>query len=133
MTKDLRTFLDEMRRNYPREVVSIEKTVDPAHYDVTAIVKHIGGEKKFPLLIFEHPMNCRGEPTGVKLVTSCENTQKKVQVALGVPSEKARAEMARECLRREAARIAPVIVEKSASPVKEVIQTGEQVDLYDLP
>ncbi len=133
MTKDLRTFLDDMKRKYPHEVVSIGKTVDPAHYDVTAIVKHLGAQKQFPLLVFDHPMNCRGELTGVKLVTSCENTQKKVQVALGVPGEMARAEMARECLRREAARIPPVIVDKSAAPVKEKIQVGEQVDLYDLP
>ncbi len=133
MTKDLRTFLDDMKREYPREVVAIGKSVDPAHYDVTAIVKHLGAEKKCPLLVFERPVNCRGELTGVKLVTICENTQKKVQVALGVPRERNRMEMARECLRREAARIPPVIIDRSAAPVKEKIQTGEEVDLYDLP
>ena len=69
----------------------------------------------------------------MKLVMSAENSQKKIQVALGVPAEMDRAEMARECLRREAAKIGPVIVSKDAAPVKEIIQTGDQVDLYELP
>jgi UbiD family decarboxylase len=41
--------------------------------------------------------------------------------------------MARECLRREAGRIGPVIVSKDAAPVKEIIRTGDRVDLYELP
>ena len=42
MPKSLRTFLDDMRRVYPSEVVSITKTVNPLRYDITAIVKHLG-------------------------------------------------------------------------------------------
>ena len=38
MPKSLRTFLDDMRRTYPSEVVSVAKTVNPLTYDVTAIV-----------------------------------------------------------------------------------------------
>lgn len=133
MTKDLRTFLADMKREYPDDVVLIEKTVNPLNYDVTAIVKHLGAAKKFPILLFTQPLNPRGELTGMRLVTSCENSQRKVQVALGVPKEMDRTEMARECLRREAARVPPVIIDKSAAPVKEEVQTGEQVDLYDLP
>ena len=133
MPKVLRTFLDDLRRAYPSEVVSISKTVNPLTYDITAIVKHLGALKKFPVLIFEHPLNARGQPTDMKVVMSAENSQKKIQVALGLPADMDRAEMARECLRREAGKIGPVIVSKDAAPVKEIIQTGEQVDLYELP
>jgi 2,5-furandicarboxylate decarboxylase 1 len=131
--KSLRTFLDEMRRTYPSDVVSISKPVNPLNYDVTAIVKQLGALKKFPVLIFEQPLNAQGRLSDIKLVMSAENSQKKVQVALGVPAEMDRAEMARECLRREAGRIGPVIVNREAAPVKEIIQSGEQVDLYELP
>jgi len=133
MAKNLRTFLADMRREYPSEVVNISKTVNPLNYDVTAIVKQLGALKKFPLLIFDQPLNVHGELNDMKLVIGAENTQKKVQVALAVPRAMDRAEMARECLRREAKRIPPIIVEKSAAPVKEVIRTGENVDLYELP
>jgi UbiD family decarboxylase len=133
MAKSLRTFLDEMRRAYPNDVVSISKTVDPLNYDVTAIVKQLGALKKFPVLIFERPLNAHGLATDMKLIMSAENSQKKVQIALGVPAEMDRAEMARECLRREAGKIGPVIVSKESAPVKEVRQIGENVDLYGLP
>jgi 2,5-furandicarboxylate decarboxylase 1 len=131
--KSLRTFLNDMRRAYPSDVVSITKTVNPLAYDVTAIVKHLGALKKCPVLIFENPLDAHGRVTDMKVVMSAENSQKKVQVALGVPPEMDRAEMARECLRREASKIGPVIVRREAAPVKEVIQTGDLVDLYDLP
>jgi UbiD family decarboxylase len=133
MPKNLRTFLDDMRREYPSEVITVAKTVNPSNYDVTAIVKHLGALKKFPVLIFDQPFNVHGALNDMKLVMCAENSQKKVQVALGLPRYVDRAEMARECLRREARRVAPIIVEKSAAPVKELIKTGEDVDLYELP
>jgi UbiD family decarboxylase len=133
MPKDLRTFLDDMRRLYPSEVVAISKTVNPSNYDVTAIVKHLGAHKKFPTLIFDQPLNLHGKHNDIKLVMCAENSQKKLQVGLGVSRNMDRAEMARECLRREAARVQPIVVEKSAAPVKEVIATGANVDLYELP
>jgi UbiD family decarboxylase len=133
MPKNLRTFLDDMRRLYPGEVVTISKSVNPSNYDVTAIVKQLGALKKFPILIFDQPLDVHGQLNDMKLVISAENSQKKVQVALGVAPEMDRAEMARECLRREAQRIPPILVEKSAAPVKEVIKTGSDVDLRELP
>jgi UbiD family decarboxylase len=133
MPKSLRTFLDDMRREYPDEVITISKTVNPSNYDVTAIVKHLGALKKFPILVFDQPLNLHGRLNDTKLVMCAENSQKKLQVALGVPRDMDRAEMARECLRREAQRIPPVVVEKSAAPVKEVIYTGANVDLHELP
>jgi UbiD family decarboxylase len=84
-------------------------------------------------LIFERPLDLRGRASDMKLVISAENTQRKIQVALGLPREMERAEMARECLRREANEIGPVIVSKDAAPVKEIICTGGGVDLYELP
>jgi len=133
MPKSLRSFLDDMRRAYPNDIVSIAKTVNPLTYDITAIVKQLGALKKFPVLIFENPLNAQGQATDLKVVMSAENSQKKIQIALGLSPDIDRAEMARECLRREAGRIAPVIVNKDAAPVKEVICAGSQVNLYELP
>jgi 2,5-furandicarboxylate decarboxylase 1 len=131
--KSLRSFLDDMRRAYPNDVVSIAKPVNPLDYDITAIVKQLGALKKFPVLIFEQPLDARGQATDMKVVMSAENSQKKIQVALGVSPQMDRAEMARECLRRETGKIAPIIVSKGAAPVKEIISVGDAVDLYEFP
>ena len=92
MPKNLRTFIDDMRREYPNEVVTISKTVNPLAYDVTAIVKQLGALKRFPILIFDNPLNPHGRLNGIRLIIGTENTQKKVQIALGVPAEMDRAE-----------------------------------------
>jgi hypothetical protein len=65
--------------------VSISKPVNPLTYDITAIVKQLGALKKFPVLVFEHPLSAHGQSTDMKVVMSAENSQKKIQVALGVP------------------------------------------------
>ena len=77
MPKSLRTFLDDFRRVYPNDVVSIAKTVNPLTYDITAIVKHLGALKKFPVLVFENPLNARGQPTDMKVVMSAENSRRR--------------------------------------------------------
>ncbi|NIO08258.1 MAG: hypothetical protein GTO40_09735 [Deltaproteobacteria bacterium] len=133
MPKSLRTFLEDCRREIPNEVVHINKKVDPAHYDVTAIIKHLDEMKKFPVLIFDKPQGLNGKPSDFKLVMNCEISQSKTQVALGIPRDKSRAEMARICLEREEKTIPPVIVDRKDAPVREVVKTGIEVDLYQLP
>jgi len=46
--KSLRTFLDDCLKEIPNELIHITKQVDPAHYDVTAIIKHLGHKRNFP-------------------------------------------------------------------------------------
>ena len=57
MAKDLRTFIADCQRELPGEVIHITKEVNPANYDVTAIIKHLGAQKKFPIIIFDKPLN----------------------------------------------------------------------------
>ena len=134
MAKSLRTFLEDCRREIPSEVVHVTKEVDPAHYDVTAIIKHLGAMKKFPILVFDHPLNLHGRPSNdFKLVMNCEISQRKTQIALGVSKEMNRAQMAEVCLEREEHRILPTVVDKKQAPVKEVVKTGKDVDMLELP
>jgi 2,5-furandicarboxylate decarboxylase 1 len=133
MAKSLRTFLEDCQREIPTEVVRIGKEVDPAHYDVTAIIKHLGGMKKFPILIFEKPLNLHGKVSDLKLVMNCEISQRKTQIALGLPKEMSRMEMAEACLEMEERRIPPVTIDKTSAPVKEIVKVGRDVDLFDLP
>lgn len=133
MPKDLRSFIEDLRRESPNEVVEIDKVVDPAHYDVTAIIKHLDALKKFPLLIFNRPLNLKGEVSPVRLCMNAEISQNKIQIAMGVPRTMTREQMGEECLRREANPQKPVVIDKKEAPVKEVIATGEEADLTELP
>jgi len=102
MPKSLRTFLEDCRREIPNEVVNVTKTIDPAHYDATAIIKHLGAQKKFPIAIFDRPLNLHGQVSEFKLVLNCEISQRKTQIALNFSRSMTRGEMAEACLAREA-------------------------------
>jgi 2,5-furandicarboxylate decarboxylase 1 len=133
MPKSLRTFLEDCRREIPNEIIHVTKEVDPAHYDVTAIIKHLGAQKKFPIIVFDRPLNLHGKVSDVKLVMNCEISQRKVQIALGLPREMNRSQMAEACLKLEGQRVPPAIVEKKDAPVKEIVKKGAEVDLFQLP
>lgn len=133
MPKSLSSFLEECRREIPNEIIRITRTVDPAHYDVSAIIKHLGARKQFPIVIFERPLNLHGQVSEFQLVMNCEISQRKTQIALGLPREMTRAEMAEACMQREAHQIPPIIVNKNDAPVKQVVKRGSDVDLYELP
>ncbi|MCH6546800.1 MAG: UbiD family decarboxylase [Deltaproteobacteria bacterium] len=134
MAKSLRSFLEDCRTEIPNEIVHIQKEVDPAHYDVTAIIKHLDELKKFPILIFDRPLNLHGRVNDFKLVMNCEISQGKIQVALGLPRGTSRERMTEVCLEREEHKIPPRIVDKSEAPVKEVVKGSSQVTIsYTLP
>lgn len=133
MPKDLRTFLADLTARNPSEVLCIDKVVNPANYDVTAIIKHMGALRKFPVTIFSRPLNLHGRVSPVRLMLNAEITRSKIQVALGVSPHMTRPELAEECMAREARAVKPVVIPKGEAPVKEVVRVGEEADLYELP
>ena len=131
MAKDLRSFIDDCRRETPNEIIHVTKEVNPANYDVTAIIKHLGADKKFPVIIFDKPKNLNGQVNGFKLVMNCEISQRKIQIALGLPKESTRPEMAEACLEMEEQRVPPTIVNaktlrsnKTSKPARTSIFTN---------
>ena len=133
MAKDLRTFINDMKRILPNEVISIDKVVDPANFDCTAIIKHMDELKKFPVTIFEKPLNLNKEVGDVRFMLNAEISQSKIQVALGVPLDTDRIQLAEECLKRENNPIKPIVISKEEAPCKEVVKRGEDANLKELP
>src|ERR1043166_8925238 len=116
MPKSLRTFIEDCQRELPGEVIHITKEVDPANYDVTAIIKHLGAHKKFPIIIFDKARNLNGKVGPIKLTMNCEISQGKTQIALGMPKNSTRPEMAEKCLEMEEHRVPPTIVSGKDAP-----------------
>ena len=133
MAKDLRSFIAECERQLPGEVIHITKEVNPANYDVTAIIKHLGAQKKFPIIIFDNPLNLNGKVGPIKLTMNCEISQGKTQIALGMPRTATRPEMAEKCLEMEEHRVPPTIISKKDAPIKQNTMVGDKVDLYQIP
>lgn len=122
MSQDLRSYLDLIRRNKPEDLLVISKEVDPA-YEITAIVTKLEQEaKRRPILLFK-----KVKETKFPVLTNLHASRSRLALAMNAKPE----EMQKAYLRAMEKPIPPKIVSKA--PVKEVVLTGNKVNLYDLP
>ena len=118
---ELRSFIETIRQNQPEEVLTISREVDP-RFEITALVVKLEQERRFPILIFE---NVRGSKFPV--VTNVHASRRRLASAIGSEPRGAVAHY----LQRIEQRMAPK--EVANGPVKEVVLTGDQIDLRALP
>ena len=125
--KDLHLFLSQHEEMYPEEVVHIEKEVSARH-QVTALATHLEREKRFPVLIFHNVVNEQGR-SPYPLVTFMMSSRKRLAGLMETSIDKVGPVF---CQRIQEG-IKPVVVSRSKAPVKEVVETGEEVNLADFP
>jgi len=118
---DLRSFIDNVRREFPDEILTISKEVDP-RFEITALVAKLEQERRFPILVFE-----KVKGTKFPVVTNVHAGRRRLASAIGSEPRSAVATY----LRRIERPIPPK--EVATGPVKEVILKGDQVDLRALP
>ena len=122
MAQDLRSYLDLIKRRRPEEFVIVSKEVDPA-YEITALVVKLEQEaRRRPVLLFE---KVKGTPFPV--LTNLHASRSRLALAMDV----APADMLRAYLRAMERPIPPRVV--ATGPVKDVVLTGNRINLYDLP
>src|SRR5574340_1090367 len=122
MAQDLRTFLDIVKRQYPEDFLVVSREVDPA-FEITALTVKLEQEaKRRPILLFEKVKGSK-----FPVLTNLHAGRSRLAAAIRAQPE----EMQRAYLRAMEKPIPPKLVAKA--PVKDVILTGDQVDLYQLP
>jgi UbiD family decarboxylase len=80
MSKDLRSYLDELLEKRPKDVVVVDREVDP-RYEACAIVEKFERENKFPLVFFKNIKNSK-----IPLVINLGATYERLALSLGSPS-----------------------------------------------
>jgi UbiD family decarboxylase len=122
MAQDLRSYLDLLKRKRPDDWMVVSQEIDPVH-EITALVVKLERElKRRPVLMLE---KVRGTRFGV--LTNLHASRARLALALGAAPD----EMLRTYLRAMERPIPPRVVKDG--PVKEVVLTGNQVDLGALP
>ena len=122
MAQDLRSFLDGIKRTRPEDYQVISRPVDPA-YEITALVVKLERQgKRRPVLLFE---NVKG--TRFPVLTNLHASRSRLAAAIGAAPDAMLATYLRAMERPLAPR------EVATGPVKEVVLTGDRVNLYDLP
>jgi UbiD family decarboxylase len=122
MAQDLRSFLDLVKRTKADDVVIVSKPIDPA-YEITAVVVTLEREgRRRPIVVFENVTGSR-----FPVLTNLHASRSRLAAAMNT----APAAMLRTYLAAMEHPIAPRVV--TTGPVKEVVLTGDRVNLLALP
>jgi UbiD family decarboxylase len=122
MAQDLRSYLDQVKRQRPDELVLVSKEVDPA-YEITALVVKLEREaRRRPVIVFERVRGSR-----FPVITNLHASRSRLAMALRA----APPAMLETYLRAMERPVPPRVV--SGGPVKEVVLTGDRLNLYELP
>ena len=131
MSKDLRSFLKEIEETEPREVLHVRDKISPK-FEVTAVLQMLENKDRYPLVMFHDVMNLSGAGNN-KLVSNLTARRQNLAIALGLPVSQWRGEVTEEVAFRETKPIPPILTTRSEAPVKEVVKSGDKVDLSTFP
>ncbi len=118
---DLRSFIEQVRKARPSDVLAIDTQVDPEH-ETAAILTKLEARQRSPILLFSNVRGC-----AFSLVTNVCGSMGRLALGLGCGIRDVSARYAAAA----GATIRPVVVDDA--PVQEVVYRGDAVDLGRLP
>ena len=127
MNMDLRSFLGEARQLGPEYFVSISKPVDPV-LETCVIQQKLAAEGRYPAIRME---NIKGAE--LPLATSILGSYSLLGLALGVDPGEPKSAILQRFRYRAAKPLEPQSVPRDKAPVKQVVLTGDDIDLAKLP
>lgn len=131
MGKDLRTFIEDLRKKLPGNYLEVEKEIN-SQFETSALLKHLDDKKNFSTVMFKNVINPNGVPRNV-VVSNLTATRENMAIAADLPPEKYKGDLTRKVSARAKNHVPPQVIKKSDAPVKENIIDGEAVDIRDLP
>lgn len=132
-TLDLREFVGAVERQLPDKLVHVDRPVNPADFEVTAVLQQLEDAGRNPMALFHRPLNLFGEVSKFPLLTNVFAERDRCALALGMDASQSKFPLSLEYGRREKARVAPVVIDAAAAPVKAVVQLGDDADLRQFP
>jgi 2,5-furandicarboxylate decarboxylase 1 len=133
MAKDLHEFIKQLERDAPDDIVRVRKQVNPAGYDVTAVMEHLNRQGRRPLGLFEDALDLDGEPSSIPVLINAFATRERCAMALGLPRESSKLPLSLHFASLASDARAPVVIPAGEAPVKEVVAVGDDIDARVLP
>jgi 2,5-furandicarboxylate decarboxylase 1 len=131
MPKTLSSFLNEIAE-VPGELLRVSREINPDAFEVTAILEQLDQKEDLSSVLFEQPLNLKGVPAGIQLVSNVFGTRERIARAIGHPVDQTKLELSLEMARRDREKIPPVKC-NDAVPVQEQVFVGEDADVANLP
>jgi len=127
--KDLRSFLEEYETKYPEDVVHIEKEVS-SKQEITAIVAKLEKQEKYPLLFFHKVVNAEGKVAQQPVITNVlASRSRRARICNSTYKTLGRDVYEATRTRRKK----PIVVSENEAPVKQVVKTGNSINLFEFP
>ena len=63
-------YLELIKKHYPGEMITINDEINPADFQVSAVLSHLESDEKYPLVYFSRPLNLKGEVSNFPLITN---------------------------------------------------------------
>ena len=133
--QDLRSFIQDVKRLAPEELVEINERVNPADYEVNTFLDIFREKGKFPIILFDNVSTLNKERFSGRLITSADpGSYRRAAVAFGLElDETSSQDVVEELGRRAQNPLKPVVVGRKDAPVKQIVKKGEECDIGDLP
>jgi 3-polyprenyl-4-hydroxybenzoate decarboxylase and related decarboxylases len=133
MAKDLHSFIKQLEADEPDDLIRVSKPVNPADFDVTAVMEHLYRRGRRPAVLFENPLDLHGNPSSMPVLINVFAERERCATALDFPRDQSKLPLSQEFSRREQQSLDPVVIGADEAPVKEVVQVGDAIDTRDLP
>ncbi|MBW7850666.1 MAG: UbiD family decarboxylase [Rhodospirillales bacterium] len=125
--KDMHDFIEHLEKDVPGSVLRISKEVS-YEFEIPAILQHVESQKKNPVLIFEKVRAPNGEISKLPVVVNLFGSRARLADALDTDIH----QLPFEYIRREKP-VAPVMLDRKDARVKDIVETGDAIDLHKLP
>ena len=84
MAKDLHSFIAELERDHPDDIIRVKKTVDPAKHEITAVMELLAQQRGRHLLgLFERPLNLKGQESDIPVLINAFATRSAARTRSG--------------------------------------------------
>jgi UbiD family decarboxylase len=130
--KSLQGYLAELRRQ-SGELATVSRTIDPAKFEVTALLQHLDNRKQYPAVLFENPLDLAGRPAATRLASNIFATRERCAEMLGLPRTQTRMELGLHFARLERGSIPPRVVSRDEAPAQAAVLQDDEADLHRLP
>jgi 2,5-furandicarboxylate decarboxylase 1 len=131
MAKDLRTFLEELKKKLPGNYLEVSKEIS-SQFETTALLKQLEDRKNYSTVLFKKVKNIKGK-SGNIVLSNLTATRENMAIAAGLSPEQSGGDLTREVSARSKKIVPPQVVPAKEAPVKQNIVKGKAVDIRDLP
>lgn len=135
MALDMRHFIDRLKKEFPEEIVFVDKgPLRPAEAECTALLHHLLRRGKRPMVVFNHVSDLKEGRWHGSVAFQLAGTWTKIGAGYGIPKDEMdflRIQM--ETAERVKQQNPPQKVEEGNSPVKQQVHQEMEIDLFSLP